>query len=78
MLSVTSDRGENPGDCAERSASPSNLCRESGLPVMKFLKNINWGNVATIAVVSLAVGLFIVNRVRPAATKIPVVGKLVS
>lgn len=40
--------------------------------------NINWKNVITIAVVSLIVGLFITNRVKGAASKIPVVGSLVS
>jgi hypothetical protein len=45
---------------------------------MKFLKNINWGNIATIAVVSLIVSLFIANRVKGGATKIPLVGKFVA
>ena len=40
--------------------------------------NINWKNVLVIAVVSLIVGLFITNRVRGVAGKIPVVGNLVS
>lgn len=44
---------------------------------MKFLKNINWGNVALIAGVSLVVVLIAAPRVRPLAQKIPGVGKLI-
>ena len=45
---------------------------------MKFLKNINWGNVALIAAVAVVAGLFIVPRARPLAAKLPVVGKFVA
>ena len=40
--------------------------------------NINWKNVLVIAVVSLIVGLFITNRVKGAAARIPGVGSLVA
>ncbi len=45
---------------------------------MKFLKNINWGNVAMIAVVAVIVGVFIVPRARPLIAKVPFLGKFVS
>lgn len=45
---------------------------------MKFLKNINWANVATIAVVALVVVLIIAPRARPLAAKVPFLGKFVA
>ena len=45
---------------------------------MKFLKNINWANVALIAVVAVIAGLVIVPRVRETAKKLPLVGPFVA
>ncbi len=41
---------------------------------MKFLKNLNWSNIATIAIVSIiAVGL-VYPLIKPLLQKIPVIG----
>lgn len=39
------------------------------------MKNINWSNIITIAVVATLAVIFIVPRVKPLLAKLPVVGK---
>lgn len=78
VLLVTSEREIETRHCAERSKQPGQFNRRGNPVRLITMKNINWKNIAVIAVVSLVTVVFVWPFLKPYAQKIPLIGSKIS
>jgi hypothetical protein len=53
---------------------PRTISRPAIPPLMKFLKNLNWSNILTIAIVTVLMIGIVYPIIKPLLQKIPVIG----